>query len=163
MKATLLCLFLAHAHAFEVLSGDCRLDTPLPWMFVVPNQPICIKQPRSSRAGDCRILAPAGLALSIDEFDLRGGDALLVNGVNYTGTIGPAGIVPTGELVWHESGTGSSDFQLCRPAVPHSMYAVTLFVYAPACISTWWFLFNRQWCVSLRCPVDLVERLLIVM
>jgi hypothetical protein len=116
--------------AFEVLTGECRLETPgSGWVFM-RTAAICVQQ-QSRRRGDCTFTAPA-LALTVDSFDVRAGDFLRVNGVEYTGGDGPDGVVPRGTVEWHDNSTGSS-FMLCRPRVPRFGYVVTLFVYGTLC------------------------------
>ena len=142
MKATLLCLFLAHAHAFEVLSGDCRLDTPGTGWFVLRTAAICVKQ-QSSRRGDCTFNAPTGLALRVKNFEVRAGDYLRVNGVDYSGDGGPEGFVPAGIIEWHGNATDpKSRFEVCRPLLPSWWYFFFGFGYCFGCMA---FVMLFQW------------------
>ena len=139
-----LTLVTTHSHAFEIISGACQLDTPGTGWFAMRTAAICVKQ-QSSRRGDCTFTAPASLALRVKEFDVRAGDYLRVNGVVYTGTGGPDGIVPSGIVDWHGNATDpGSRFQLCRPLLPRWIYFFLGFSYFFGCCSFFMlFLWSR--------------------
>ncbi len=156
MLARFLLALHATTYAFELISGDCRLDepdayppVPLPKMKTAPT---CIKQP--SGGGTCTFAAPLSLPLSVTRFDAKGSSFLTVNGVNYTGSVGPDGVVPDGVLVWSsslvsEAGSGEdedSKFKLCRPALPAWAYVVGGFYYGIlAVISLWLFIWSSPY------------------
>ena len=139
MRALPLVLLAHAAAAFEVLSGDCRLVDRRVFPSAATNRmrTVCVKQPKArDAAGSCRIRAP-NLPLYVTSFEVGDGAHLVVNGLNYTSSSGPDGVVPTSTIEWVNTGA-SGEFELCRPLVPKWTYLVFLIAYVCLCFAACW-------------------------
>ncbi|CAE7032759.1 rngB [Symbiodinium sp. CCMP2592] len=126
------------------------LDAPLPWSVASGSCGIdaerCISSTGYGAPGypnddACTIQVPSNNSLRIaaGEFSTEANyDLLIVNGVAYSGSDGPSGIVPTGPITWSADDTGAdSGWRIClEAAFAWSVASGTCLIDRDGCISS---------------------------
>merc|ERR1719464_710719 len=101
-------IHVPEGQAFAVISGGCSASG------------LCVQSPNYPSTyrnnEECNIAVQDSLAapLNITSFNTEGADKLTVNGVKYSGTTGPIGIVPAGMVKWStDSSVVKTGWRMC--------------------------------------------------